>query len=255
MKLHDKIDSLIAEHEVEFISMRYTGTNGQMHQIDIHISSLTSQQLQEGISFDGSSIAGWKAIDKSDMTLMPDLNSAFIDPFRAANTLVLFCDIIEPRTGENYAKDPRSTAKRAEEYLKQSGIADISYFGPEAEFFIFDNVQFKSSSHENFAIVDSEGVPHNSAAEFHGGNNGYRPEAKSAYCATDPVDNSSNIRAEIMSVMHEIGLEPTLHHHEVAPAQHEAGMKYDSLTKSADNLMKFKYIVRNFFPLITWVLI
>jgi glutamine synthetase len=176
---------------------------------------------------------------------MPQLDSAFIDPFATLPTLVLICDVIEPTNGKGYPRDPRFTAKKAEEYLKQSGIGDVAYFGPEPEFFVFDDVRFKSGSHENFITIDSEEAPHNSSSEIEGGNLARRSKVKGAYFDPTPLDSGQDLRSEMVETMRQVNLIPLLHHHEVANSQFEIGFKFSTLTGTADNIQKFKYVIHN----------
>ena len=178
--------------------------------------------------FDGSSIAGWKDISQSDMALMPDPDTATLDPFFAQTTMAIVCDIIEPTTGELYERDPRGTARKAEAYLQQTGIGDTAYFGPEAEFFIFDDVRFASDPYNCGFKVDSTELPTNTDTEYEMGNLGHRPRMKGGYFPVPPVDSCQDIRSEMLSVMAEMGVTVEKHHHEVGAAQHELGMKFDS---------------------------
>jgi glutamine synthetase len=193
--------------------------------------------------FDGSSINGWKAINESDMVLMPDTSSAFIDPFFQEDTLVLFCDVLEPSTGEPYNRDPRTTAKKAEKYLAASGVGDTVFFGPEAEFFVFDDVRWTTQQNNTGYMLDSEEGPYNSGKAIEGGNLGHRPGPKGGYFPVPPIDSGQDYRTEMLAVMRELGLEPEKHHHEVAPSQHELGMKFSTLTTMADRMQLYKYIV------------
>jgi glutamine synthetase len=195
--------------------------------------------------FDGSSIAGWKAINESDMILMPDPKTAVIDPFAAQTTLILFCDVIEPSTMQGYARCPRATAKRAEAYLKQSGVGDAAYFGPELEFFIFDDVKYDVQMRGSSYRLDYVEAPHNTGAEIEGGNLGHRPGIKGGYFPVPPVDSLMDIRSEICSVLNEMGLQMMIHHHEVAPGQNELGFNFSTLVATADNVQKYKYGVHN----------
>jgi glutamine synthetase len=199
--------------------------------------------MSEGVMFDGSSIAGWKAINESDMTLMPDLATAVMDPFMAQNTLVLFCDILEPSTGQAYDRDPRSTAKAAETYLKHTGIGDTAYFGPEAEFFVFDDVRYKVEMNETSFMIDSAEGPYNTGTKYENGNLAHRPAVKGGYFPVPPVDSLQDMRSEMLAIMREMGLDAEKHHHEVAPAQHELGMKFSTLTKIADQMQIYKYVI------------
>jgi glutamine synthetase len=201
--------------------------------------------LTDGIMFDGSSIAGWKVINESDMILKPDLETAVLDPFAAQPSLVLFCDVLEPATGQGYSRDPRSLAKRALGYLQASGVADTAYFGPEAEFFVFDDVRFSTSQNHTFYKVDSEEAPYNTGREYPEGNLGHRPATKGGYFPCAPMDAGSDLRAEMVTVMAEMGVDVEKHHHEVAPAQHELGVKFGSMLRTADVMQIYKYVVHN----------
>jgi glutamine synthetase len=201
------------------------------------------ESLKEGFMFDGSSIAGWKAINESDMCLMPDLTTATIDPFFAQATLVLVCDVLEPTTGKPYNRDPRSTAKAAVDYMANQGIGDTAFFGPEAEFFVFDDVKFDVQMNRSYYEVDSSEGPYNTARDYEEGNPGHRPGIKGGYFPVPPVDSEQDLRSEMLAVMEEMGVEVEKHHHEVAPSQHELGMKFGTLINTADSLQIYKYVV------------
>ena len=195
--------------------------------------------------FDGSSIAGWKSIEASDMKLMPDTESTYIDPFYAEKTLCIHCSIVEPDTGEAYERDPRSTAEKAEAYLKSSGIGDTSYWGPEAEFFLFDDVKYAVSPNKVSYEIDADGAAWNTDAEFEMGNLGHRPDYKGGYFPVNPSDDGQDIRSEMLSTMKRIGMKVDKHHHEVATCQHELGLVFGTLTKQADMLQMYKYVIHN----------
>jgi glutamine synthetase len=199
--------------------------------------------FSEGTMFDGSSIAGWKAINESDMVLMPDPSTAVIDPFFAQTTLAITCDIAEPMTGQPYNRCPRSISKAAEKYLASSGVGDTAYFGPEAEFFIFDDARFDVGMNKGFYYLDSTEGAYNSGTEYESGNLGHRPAVKGGYFPVPPVDSAQDIRSEMLAVMGEMGIKPEKHHHEVATAQHELGFKFNTLTKCGDNMQIYKYVV------------
>jgi glutamine synthetase len=236
---------LIKEKDVKYIDYRFTDPRGKWHHLAMYVDAVGEDELSEGIMFDGSSIEGWKAINESDMILQPDLSTAVMDPFAAQNQLILFCNVVDPSTGQLYARDPRSTAVRAEAHLKASGIGDTINCGPEAEFFVFDDVRFSTDPNHTFYRIDSEEGPYNSGTAMEGGNLGHRPRAKGGYFPVPPVDAGTDIRAEMVTVMAEMGLSMEKHHHEVAPSQHELGLKYDTLTRSADNMQIYKYVVHN----------
>ncbi len=240
-----KIFEMIKENDVQYVDYRFTDPRGKWQHLAMHRSAVDEEALVEGVMFDGSSIAGWKAINESDMTLAPDLSTAVMDPFSAQPQLVLFCDISEPATGQPYARDPRSTAKKAEAYLQSTGLGDIAMFGPEAEFFVFDDVRFKVDMNHCFFEFRSEEGPYMSGAVMEGGNTGHRPLPKGGYFPVPPVDSGTDLRAEMVTVMAEMGLSVEKHHHEVAPSQHELGIKFDTLVRTADNMQIYKYVVHN----------
>ncbi|CAK7193170.1 Glutamine synthetase [Commensalibacter sp. Nvir] len=244
-KAIEKVMDMIQENSVEFVDFRFTDPCGKWHHTAQYVSTIKSDIFEDGIMFDGSSINGWKAINESDMILMPDPTTAVMDPFTAKPQLILICDIIDPATGVFYNRDPRSTAKLAEQYLKSTGIGDTAYFGPEAEFFIFDNVKFGTGP--NFAIHQLESIegPGSSLKEYPEGNMGHRPGIKGGYFPVPPVDNENDLRAEMLTTMGEMGLPIEKQHHEVAQSQHELGIAFSTLVKSADNLQIFKYCVHN----------
>ena len=239
------IFEMIKENDVQYIDYRFTDPRGKWQHLAMHRSAVDEDALTEGIMFDGSSIAGWKAINESDMTLAPDLSTAVMDPFSAQPQLVLFCDVSEPATGQPYARDPRSTAKKAEAYLKSTGIGDTAMFGPEAEFFVFDDVRFKVDMNHCFFEFESEEGPYMSGRSMDEGNTGHRPGPKGGYFPVPPVDSGTDLRAEMVTVMAEMGLTVEKHHHEVAPSQHELGIKFDTLVRTADNMQIYKYVVQN----------
>ncbi|MCP2678767.1 type I glutamate--ammonia ligase [Maricaulaceae bacterium NA33B04] len=243
--MSEKILKLIAEEDVEFVDLRFTDPRGKLQHVTFDKSMVDEVFFEDGSMFDGSSIAGWKAINESDMTLMPDPDTAVIDPFYQQTTLAIMCDILEPSTGEAYNRDPRTTAKKAEKFLAASGIGDTAFFGPEAEFFVFDDVRWKTAQNETGYFLDSEEGPYNSGTKIEGGNLGHRPGEKGGYFPVNPIDSGQDMRSEMLSVMAELGLEPEKHHHEVAPSQHELGMKFSTLTTMADRLQQYKYIVHN----------
>ena len=243
--MSDKILKLIEEEDVEFVDLRFTDPRGKLQHVTFDKSMVDEDFFEDGSMFDGSSIAGWKAINESDMTLMPDADTAVIDPFYQQTTLAILCDILEPSTGEAYNRDPRTTAKKAEKFLAASGVGDKAFFGPEAEFFVFDDVRWTTEQNETGYRLDSEEGPYNSGTAIEGGNLGHRPGPKGGYFPVNPIDSGQDMRSEMLSVMTELGLEPEKHHHEVAPSQHELGMKFSTLTSMADRLQLYKYIVHN----------
>jgi glutamine synthetase len=236
---------LLKEHDIEYVAFRFTDLRGKLQHTAQHISTIDENLLTDGIMFDGSSIAGWKAINESDMILQPDLSTAQLDPFAAQPTMDVFCDVYEPSTGQPYSRDPRSIAAAAEKYMQSTGIADTAYFGPEAEFFIFDdvriNVQMNRVSHE----IDSMEGPYNSGTQYDQGNMGHRPGIKGGYFPVQPVDSTNDLRAEMVTVLAAMGVSVEKHHHEVAPSQVELGIKFSTLVNSADNIQLYKYVVHN----------
>jgi glutamine synthetase len=234
---------LIREKEVKFVDLRFTDPRGKWQHITFDLSMVDEDFLTEGTMFDGSSIAGWKAINESDMTLVPDCGTAILDPFFAQTTLTLFCDVVEPTTGQRYARCPRSIAKAAEKYMASSGIGDTAYFGPEAEFFIFDDVRFDSTMNKAYYYLDSIEGSYNTGTEYQAGNLGHRPPVKGGYFPVPPVDSAQDMRSEMLAVMGDLGIEPEKHHHEVASAQHELGFKFKTLTRTADAMQIYKYVI------------
>ena len=235
----------IKDEEIRFVDLRFTDPRGKMQHLTMDIALMDAEAFADGVPFDGSSIAGWKAINESDMLLMPVPDTAHIDPFYGQKTLVVFCDILEPGTGERYSRDPRGTARKAEAYLAATGIGDAAYFGPEPEFFLFDDVRFSSDPYNTGFKLDDVELPTNTDRKFETGNLGHRPRTKGGYFPCNPIDSCQDIRSEMLTVMTAMGVETEKHHHEVASAQHELGMKFASLTESADNVQKYKYVVHN----------
>ncbi|TNE38891.1 MAG: type I glutamate--ammonia ligase [Alphaproteobacteria bacterium] len=240
-----KVMNLIKENEVEYVDLRFTDPKGKWQHLAMHVDVVDEDMFEDGVMFDGSSITGWKAINESDMTLMPDTETAVMDPFAARPTLIVFCDILDPLSGESYERDPRSVAKKAEAYLASTGIGDTAYLGPEAEFFMFDDVQFSTNSHHTFYKLGDVEAPFMSGEEIEGGNSGHRPRVKGGYFPVQPVDSGADIRSEMVSICKEMGLSVEKHHHEVAPSQHELGMKFNTLVAAADEIQKQKYVVHN----------
>jgi glutamine synthetase len=238
-----KVLDMIKEHNVQYVDLRFTDPRGKWQHTAQHVSTINDDFFENGIMFDGSSIAGWKAINESDMTLMPDCDTAVMDPFTAQPQLIIFCDVHEPSTGQPYNRDPRSVAKKALAYMDSAGIGDTAFFGPEAEFFIFDDVRFEAGMARSFYEIDSEEGPYNSGEPMEGGNMGHRPGIKGGYFPVAPVDSGTDIRAEMVTTMIQMGLDMEKHHHEVAPSQHELGLKFDTLIGSADSMQIYKYVV------------
>jgi len=238
-----KILSMMKEKEIEWLDLRFTDPKGKWQHLSMCAGLIDEDQLNDGLMFDGSSIEGWKAINESDMILKPDLEAIYTDPFSATPMLIAFCDIVEPSTGELYSRDPRSTAKRAEAYVKSSGVGDTIYVGPEAEFFMFDDVRFEEGYNTSYYKIDDIELPTNTGREYDGGNMGHRPRIKGGYFPVAPVDSATDIRAEMVSTMIEMGLPMDKHHHEVAAGQHELGLTFGTLVNTADRMQIYKYVV------------
>lgn len=233
-------------NEVKFVDLRFTDTRGKEQHISVPVSCATEELFTQGKMFDGSSVEGWRNINDSDMILIPDIETAVLDPFASETTLNIRCDVIDPQTKQAYERDPRAIAKRAENYLKASGIADVCYFGPEPEFFIFDDVRWQIAMNTAFYSIDSEEAAWNSGKVFESGNLGHRPSIKGGYFPVPPVDSSQDIRAAMCLAMEEMGLVIEAHHHEVATSnQNEITTKFSSLVKKADELQILKYVVLN----------
>jgi glutamine synthetase len=237
---------MVKENDIKFVDFRFTDTKGKEQHVTVPISALSEAKFTEGHAFDGSSISGWKGIQASDMLLMPDPETANIDPFMDEPTLILTCDVIDPTDGKGYDRDPRSIAKRAEAYLKSSGIGDVAYFGPEPEFFIFDSVQWNADMEGCSVRVHSEEGAWASGEKFEGGNTGHRPAIKGGYFPVPPVDSLQDIRSAMCIALEGMGIPVEVHHHEVATAgQCEIGTKFNSLVRRADWTQILKYVVHN----------
>jgi glutamine synthetase len=237
---------MMKDSEVKFVDLRFTDTRGKEQHVSVPAKVFDEDKFENGHAFDGSSIAGWKGIQASDMLLMPDPDSARLDPFLDEPTLLITCDVIEPSDGKGYDRDPRSLAKRAEAYLKSTGIGDTAYFGPEPEFFIFDSVHWKIDMAGCSVKIVSEEAPWSSDADLEGGNMGHRPAVKGGYFPVPPVDSLQDIRSAISLALEQMGVEVEVHHHEVAAAgQNEIGTKFNSLVKRADWMQILKYAVHN----------
>ncbi len=231
-----KVLAMLTEHSVEYVDLRFTDPRGKWQHTAQHVSTVDEDALKNGFMFDGSSIAGWKAINESDMILMPDAATAVMDPFAAKPSLILFCDIIEPSTGQFYSRDPRATAKLAEAYVKSTGVGDTILVGAEAEFFVFDSIKFGTGGNFGMYQIDSIEGPGSSLKDYPEGNMGHRPVVKGGYFPVPPVDSESDLRAEMLSTMGEMGLPIEKHHHEVAQSQHELGTRFGALTTMADQM-------------------
>ena len=237
---------LIKEQNVKFVDLRFTDTRGKEQHVTVPSHVVNEGFFEEGKMFDGSSIAGWKGINESDMILMPDTPTAVVDVFTEETTLNLRCDVVEPMTMQGYGRCPRSLAKRAEAYMRSTGIADEAYFGPENEFFIFDDVRWSADMSGAFYAVESSEAHWHSAKEYEDGNIGHRPGIKGGYFPVPPVDSQHDIRSAVCLALEEMGLVTEVHHHEVATAgQGEIGVKYDSLVKKADGVQILKYTLMN----------
>jgi len=232
------------EHGVKILDLRFTDIPGLWHHVSYPIAHLTEQAFEDGVGIDGSSIRGWAGIHESDMLLKPDPNFYLLDPFTETPTLVLVCDVVDPVTKQRYDRDPRHIARKAELYLSSTSIADTAYFGAEAEFFIFDNVRFDQREQHGFYYIDADEGRWNSGRELN--NLGYRPRYREGYFPVPPTDHYQDLRSEMMLTMQACGLDVECHHHEVASAgQTEIDLKFDSLVRSADKMLLYKYVVKN----------
>jgi glutamine synthetase type I len=237
---------MLKEHDVKFVDFRFADTRGKEQHVTVPISAFDEDKFNDGHAFDGSSIAGWKGIEASDMLLMPDPNTANIDPFFEESTLYMQCDVVEPGDGKAYDRDPRSVAKRAEAYLKASGLGDTAYFGPEPEFFVFDSVRWENNMGGSFYKIDSDEAPWSTGASMEGGNHAHRPTIKGGYFPVPPVDSMQDMRAEMALVLERLGIPVEVFHHEVAGAgQNEIGTKFSTLVQRADWTQNLKYVVWN----------
>ncbi|MDF4439564.1 glutamate--ammonia ligase [Vibrio parahaemolyticus] len=242
----ENVLSLIQENEVKFVDLRFTDTKGKEQHISIPAHQIDADFFEEGKMFDGSSVAGWKGINESDMVMMPDASSAVLDPFTEDATLNIRCDILEPATMQGYDRDPRSIAKRAEDYMRSTGIADTVLVGPEPEFFLFDDVKFSNDMSGSFFKIDDIEAAWNTGRDIEGGNKGHRPGVKGGYFPVAPVDSSQDIRSAMCLIMEEMGLVVEAHHHEVATAgQNEIATRFNTLTTKADEIQIYKYVVHN----------
>ncbi len=242
----ENVLALIQENEVKFVDLRFTDTKGKEQHISIPAHQIDADFFEEGKMFDGSSVAGWKGINESDMVMMPDAASAVLDPFTEDATLNIRCDILEPSTMQGYDRDPRSIAKRAEDFMRATGVADTVLIGPEPEFFLFDDVKFATDMSGSFFKIDDVEAAWNTGSDFEGGNKGHRPGVKGGYFPVAPVDSSQDIRSAMCLIMEEMGLVVEAHHHEVATAgQNEIATRFNTLTDKADEIQIYKYVVHN----------
>ena len=240
------IEKHIIEHDIKFIDLRFTDTLGKEHHVTVPVHHFDEDTIKHGHPFDGSSIAGWQGIECSDMLLKLDVNTLKIDPFYEHNTLFVMCDVIDPVTQVEYGKCPRGVALRAENFLKQSGIGDTAYFGPEAEFFVFDSITWGADHSGSHVKIFSEEAAWASGMDLDGGNMGHRPVVKGGYFPLPPVDSLQDLRSEICLTLDSLGVPTEMHHHEVATAgQSEIGTKFSTLIERADWSQIFKYVVRN----------
>jgi glutamine synthetase len=246
MPTPQEVMKMVSDNEVKFVDFRFTDTRGKEQHVSVPVSAFNEDKFESGHAFDGSSIAGWKGIEASDMLLMPDPNTAVLDPFREESTLNLTCDVVEPSDGKGYDRDPRSIAKRAEAYLKSTGVGDTVYFGPEPEFFIFDGVTWNVDMSGCSARIKSEEASWSTGIDYEGGNLAHRPAVKGGYFPVPPVDSFQDIRSEMCLILEQMGVPVEVHHHEVAGAgQCEIGTKFSTLTQRADWTQILKYVVHN----------
>ncbi|MDF2154008.1 glutamate--ammonia ligase [Vibrio sp. CAU 1672] len=242
----ENVLSLIQENEVKFVDLRFTDTKGKEQHISVPAHQIDADFFEEGKMFDGSSVAGWKGINESDMVMMPDASSAVLDPFTEDATLNIRCDILEPATMQGYDRDPRSIAKRAEDFMRSTGVADTVLVGPEPEFFLFDDVKFATDMSGSFFKIDDVEAAWNTGSDYEEGNKGHRPGVKGGYFPVAPVDSSQDIRSAMCLIMEEMGLVVEAHHHEVATAgQNEIATRFNTLTTKADEIQIYKYVVHN----------
>ncbi len=239
----DDVMRVVKERDIKYIDLRFTDPRGRWQHLTMTADFVDEDSFTDGIMFDGSSIAGWKVINESDMALIPDATTAVLDPFAAQTALILFCDVMEPSTGQPYLRDPRSVAKKAEAYLGSTGIGDTAYFGAEAEFFVFDDVRYDVQMNSCFYEFSSNEGPYVTGRILAEGNAGHRPPVKGGYFPVPPVDSAMDLRAEMVSVMIDMGLKMDKHHHEVAPSQHELGLVFSSMISAADQVQIYKYCV------------
>ncbi len=242
----DNVLKTIKDNEVEFVDLRFADMLGKQHHVTFPAKTIDAATFEDGRMFDGSSISGWKGINESDMVLLPDAASAVLDPFAEDSTLILNCDVLEPSTMQAYSRDPRSLGRRAEAYLKSSGIADSAFFGPEPEFFIFDSVRWQNGMNAAGFEISSEEAAWSSNKKFDEGNSGHRPGIKGGYFPVAPVDSLGDLRGEMCKILESMGVPVEVHHHEVATAgQCEIGTRFNTLVRKADELLTLKYVVRN----------
>jgi len=245
MKSANDVLKALKDNDVKYVDFRFTDPKGKWQHVTFDVTMVDEDLFADGVMFDGSSIAGWKAINESDMCLMPDPETATMDPFFAAPTMSIVCDVLEPASGEPYNRDPRGIAKKAEAFLKSTGLGDTVMIGPEAEFFVFDDVKFAAEPYNTGFVLDSVELPSNSMSDYESGNMGHRIRTKGGYFPVPPLDSGQDMRSEMLASMAEMGVQVEKHHHEVASAQHELGMKYDTLTRMGDLMQVYKYCIHN----------
>jgi glutamine synthetase len=245
MQTANDVLKAIKDNDVKYVDLRFTDPKGKWQHVTFDAGMVDEEMFADGTMFDGSSIAGWKAINESDMTLMPDPETACMDPFFAASTMSIVCDILEPASGEPYSRDPRGIAKKAEAFMKSTGVGDTIYIGPEAEFFVFDDVRFSADPYNTGFKLDAAELPTNGMTEYEGGNMGHRIKMKAGYFPVPPLDSGQDMRGEMLAAMADMGVTVEKHHHEVASAQHELGMKYDTLVRMGDQMQIYKYCIHN----------
>jgi glutamine synthetase len=233
----------IKDENIKYVDLRFTDPRGKLQHVTFDQTMIDEDIFEEGTMFDGSSIAGWKAINESDMVLMPDPDSAYVDPFFGAATLAINCDVLEPLTYQPYNRDPRTTAKKAEAYVKSTGLGDSVYFGPEPEFFIFDDVRYSNTTYKVGFQVDHSELPSNNDTAYESGNNGHHIGLKKGYFPVPPLDTAQDMRGEMLAAMGAMGVPIEKHHHEVASAQHELGIKFSPIIKAADSVQIYKYVI------------
>lgn len=244
--INNNIYKLVEEHEIEFVDLRFSDLRGKEHHVTVPVSKIDDNFFKYGKAFDGSSLSGWQNINKSDLLLVPDLSTAVVDPFCEAPTLIIRCDVFDPDTQAPYSRDPRGVAKRAEDYLSKSGIADLCYFGQEVEFFIFDDARWDTQMNSCFYEVDSEEASWNTGKVMENGNMGHRPRTKGGYFPVPPVDSSHDLRSHMCKALEHVGLVPEVHHHEVATCgQNEITTRYSTLLHKCDEMLAFKYVIQN----------
>ncbi|MCL2473605.1 MAG: type I glutamate--ammonia ligase [Alphaproteobacteria bacterium] len=236
---------IMEENNTDYVDLRFTDPRGKLQHVTQHIDTIDNIGIEDRVMFDASSISGWKHVNESDMILMPDVSTCTLDPFYAKPTLVVLCDVYDAVTEKPYSRCPRSIAKKAEAYLKSSGIGDDAFFASEVEFFIFDKVRFSTTSTNSFFFLDSKESPSSSGIDYVEGNMGHRPRTKGGYFPVNPIDSAQDLRTEMLTVAKQLGICVEKHHHEAAVAQHELGIKYDTMLRSADNTQQLKYIIHN----------